>query len=289
MSARHPRTPTLATYAVLVCVLAGLLAGCLSRSGAQSTIAPATHAAATPGHSSGTVVTVLGHPGAPPGCRYNRAVLAAHPLGYWPLQSGPPVTSAARGGPAATLGGAGVLTFGAPGAGICVGDHALALGGGLTRTVSFGHSLGFAGRRRFSVEIWVRPTRIDRVYRSVFEHEQFSPRRSGWVLWVQNRGASLELWNDGRIVAGVVVPVKRDSWNYLVFTWDTTAVRGYLDGVLRGAGPGSGAQLGASRFPLYLGGDAHTQPFVGSLEAAAVYPYALPAATVARHWADRTG
>ncbi len=138
-----------------------------------------------------------------------------------------------------------------------------------------------------SLEAWVKPvTGIDG-----YSAAAVKASTDGW-----GDGYGLA-WNAGNILfyAGdwvhmIDAPIPLDAWSHVVGTYDGITARLYVDGALVASGTYT-APLATSTAPLLIGGAASGLSswdagwdWKGGVDEVAVYPTALDAATVARHW-----
>lgn len=138
-----------------------------------------------------------------------------------------------------------------------------------------------------SVEAWVKPTAGISAYGSAVV-------KAGNDNWTDGYGIA---WNGGNIgfyagdhVHEIGAPVTLGTWSHVVGTYDGTTGKLYVNGVLVASASYTTA-LATSTAPLLIGAAASGATtwdagyyWKGGVDDVAVYPTALSAATIARHW-----
>ena len=211
-----------------------------------------------------------------PGATYESAVLADSPAGYWHLGETSSSTGIDASGNNKPLSYAASVKLGAAGAtGV---DSALSMGG--TTSANAGDNFDFAGTTPFTAEAWVRVAANDTTWRNVLSKQGMDANNlhQGWVLWTHAGQAGFERWSNGSSNNSMVTNIPVGPWVHLAGTYDGSTVRLFVNGVQVGSSATS-IVLGDTPF-LFRVGDL----FNGSIDEAAVYPSALPAARISAHY-----
>lgn len=222
---------------------------------------------------------------------YVSSVLADQPLAYWRLDEdgGTTATDSTGGHDGAYRNG---VTLGVPG--VLPGDTA-ALFDGDGGYVYVGPQLAFLDQASFSVEAWIRPTRIDGEFRGVLSNESPSiSARFGYLLYVELKPdagvlSGFERWNGGMSNPTVVVnAVSQGEWAHVVGTFDGMAGHEtlYVNGSALAVDNGPAIQIGQSgAFVIAALNSAATPTFFdGTIDEVAVYDHALTARCVLAHY-----
>jgi hypothetical protein len=184
----------------------------------------------------------------------------------------------------------GALTRAAPGLVALEDDGAVAAAGSGYLEVPYDAALNPA---EFSVELWATASGGAGTVRCAVTSRDSGPGVRGFQIgagpddaW-QLRVGDGTTWHD---VAGP--PAVVGSAAHVVATYDGTAARLYVDGVLSGTAPGVTVDPNRAR-PLRIGaGTTEGAPsawWVGKLDEVAVYDRALPAGVVQAHYAAGAG
>ncbi len=221
---------------------------------------------------------------------YVSSVLADQPLAYWRLDDDAGSTAASATGHydgtyrnGVTLGASGVLS----------GDTAATFDGD-GGYVDVGDNLAFLDELPFTVEAWIRPTRIDGAYRGVLSNESPSiAQRFGYLLYVERQPdggvlSGFERWNGGASNPTVVVnDVQEAAWTHLVGTFDATGGEFfYVNGSQVSADLGQPIKIGTTgTFVIGALNSAATPTFfAGTIDEVAVYDHALSPRCVQAHY-----
>jgi len=213
---------------------------------------------------------------------YSAAVLADAPSGYWPLDetSGNIARDASGHGVDGKL--LGNVRFGTPGA----------VGTGATfddaDAVEIGDHFDFASGAAFSIEMWMRPTKLDTIYRRVVSKETNTPR-NGWFLWVRQStkgpafGFEIFVDDTNKGFVGAERPLATASYAHVVVTYDGKDLAGYFNGELLGKGP-PGAAIPDTNAPLRWAALSYAGAgLIGDLDELAIYDHALSAERIGEH------
>jgi hypothetical protein len=228
------------------------------------------------------------YPDAPP-TGYAAVVLADNPLGYWPLDeaSGTVAHDVSGQGHDATVEGS--VAFGAVGA-VASGRAATFTGGRLL----VGDMFGFAGMSAgFSIEVWMKPTTIDGMFRRVGGKESPPAEpRQGWDLWLHDDPPArigLERLVDGTSLstaAGLSAADAGNSFIHVVATHAMGTSFVWINGVLAETGTTDARMLKDHSGAFIWGNSSFADaPFEGDLDELAIYGSALSEARVLAHYA----
>jgi hypothetical protein len=223
----------------------------------------------------------------PPGePSYRQAVLAAGPAAYWRLDDPPGSATAADeiGGPSGPVTGA--VTFGVPGAIASEPDACATFAEG--QWISFGDRFGFAAGETFSLEVWVRNDDFD-VLRPFLAKGDYIGFTGGYMLSANISFGVPSLYFEHYTATartGNWLPMPTGEWTYVVMEVDGGLVYFYVDGTLAIVEPTSQWDASAAEFTLSGPNDgAHGgDSFLGSLDEAAVYTYAVDADVIREHY-----
>jgi hypothetical protein len=216
---------------------------------------------------------------------YAATILSDLPLAYWRLDepSGTTAHDATGHGNTATIGTG--AAWGSPGA--ISGDPNTAVHLS-TDGFNAGPSFDFPGNAPYTLEGWLSPEVIDNTYRHLFSKndEAADGGREEYGLFVQ----STETFVFERFVAGTSVKTHAtlpplNQYTYVVATYDGTSMAFYVNGALVSAAPDTRPQQSKPVAEFF--GCKATQNGVlqGLIDEVAIYDHALPAASIAAHWA----
>ena len=218
---------------------------------------------------------------------YAQAIVADHPIGYWRLNEPAGATSAldASGFGRNGFASAGV-SFGATGP-LADGSGAAAFDGA-TGVVQIAHDSGF-NRASLSWEAWVRMPATSSAWRRILGKGEANTVFSLAIAPNSSQATiAFGLTAAGAQTITLNAPVVGANWMHLAFTYDGTTWRAYANGVEDTSGTTVDA-LVTNTDSLILGrGETADAWYDGTLADVAVYPYALSAAQVAHHVAQRT-
>jgi hypothetical protein len=178
----------------------------------------------------------------------------------------------------------GQVTFGLTGA--LANDPDTAVRFGLLSSVDLGSALESPGRAAFSVEAWINPAASNVPYRHVFtKQHRPSAEKRGLALLLRADGIVLE-----RFVAGVEIEangglVPMGSWSHVAGTYDGTTLRVYVGGVEKASNTDVRELPAVTESALVGDATGTNTSFDGAIDELAVWSDALPAATIAAHYA----
>lgn len=164
---------------------------------------------------------------------------------------------------------------------------------GSNDAVSLGDAYDHSGTAAFSVELWLRPSRVGAatVWRRVLSKE--APDGTGYLLSIapDSAGASAQQLvferrsSTGADAVSSTTALAADSWSHVAVTFDGTTLRVYRHGRLEATQP-SRRSLPNTRASLRLGAASSGHSHLGGqLDDVSVYSRALSSATVAQHHA----
>jgi hypothetical protein len=190
------------------------------------------------------------------------------------------------------------VTFG-PGAIAAGSDQAAVYNNtaGVRTSVPFQAGLNPVATTPFTIEFWARPVAVDGDDSPVSNRDAVSANRSGWAFFQRPavEGWNLRTYNGtgstvGWDLTGGTAPL--NAWSHVVATWNGSAARLYVNGVLAddtnapGAPGGYVANPGTTTTPSFLVGATDTaSPFNGSVDEVAFYGSVLSDAQIANHFA----
>ena len=226
------------------------------------------------------------------GCDYGCVVLRDAPLVYLRFDDDVSATEA-RDSSASQLHGrypqAGA-SKGAPG--IVEGSTAVQFTGAGPQAIRMPPSVNFDGPNpKFSVELWVKPDRLDGM-QFIVDHEDFAPARGGWLVRTIDGRIGLELIRDDTHLgtAEAPEPLTIGQWQHVVISYDDESAIAliWIDGQLVKTAPMPG---GVSLAPTgeWSIGKQNCTPcqdfnFAGALDELAIYGRLLDQNTVDQHY-----
>lgn len=220
---------------------------------------------------------------------YVSSVLSDSPLAYWRLDedAGTTASDTTRRFDGTYKNG---VTLGVPG--ILPGDTAASFDGD-GGYVAVGDHLAFLDQAPFSVEAWIRPTRIDGAFRGVLSNESpvISPR-FGYLLYIERSPdagvlSGFERWNGGQSNPTVVAnDLAQDAWTHLVGTFDGQHEFFYVNGSMVNADTNAPVQIEPSGTFVIAALNSAATPtfFAGTIDEVAVYDHALTPRCVLAHY-----
>lgn len=221
---------------------------------------------------------------------YVSSVLADQPLAYWRLDEDAGTTAVDSTGHYVGTYRNGV-TLGVPG---ILPDDTAASFDGDGGYVDVGKNLAFLYTAPFSVEAWIRPTRIDGAFRGVLSNESTSiSQRFGYLLYVERDAdggvlSGFERWNGGSSNPTVAVnEVAQGSWTHLVGTFASNGHEIlYVNGSQANAYTGPPIQITTTGSFVIAALNSAATPtfFAGSIDEVAVYDHPLSQRCVLAHY-----
>jgi Concanavalin A-like lectin/glucanases superfamily len=211
---------------------------------------------------------------------YEQAVLADHPVSYWPLTD-PAGSSSVQDLTGLTPGVAegGATAGSVPGP--IAGTTAFSFDGQSCSGVNLDSGASSLAQPNMSVEAWVQTT-------SGSNGIVFRWRSHGYGLYPTD--FSLYPGGNGAGASISTTPAGDGAWHYIVGTYDGSNIDFYVDGVLAASTPATGTPQYDPPGYVAIGRDANAcdgvvPSFQGNIAQVATYSYALTAAQVAAHYA----
>lgn len=220
---------------------------------------------------------------------YVSSVMADQPLAYWRLDedAGTIATDSTGGHYDGTYSNG--VTLGVPG--ILAGDTAASFDGD-GGYVDIGAHLAFLQEAAFSIEAWIRPSRIDGAFRGVVSNESPSiSQRFGYLLYIERPAdggvvSGFERWNGGMSNPTVHMgDVAQGAWTHVVGTFDGTNEEYFVNGSPVSADNGPIKITTTGSFVIGALNSAATPTFfAGTIDEVAVYNHALAPRCVEAHY-----
>jgi hypothetical protein len=172
-------------------------------------------------------------------------------------------------------------------------SNAVKLAGGY---IDVGDTLGFSGRKTFSIEAWVRPDESP-TYQEIVVKRDFdsaSNMLAGYNLLVgiaPGNGVCIQRWSgSGEYdTACTNDAVSGTNYVHIVATYDGGTLALYRDGEVQQSVPSTLA-LPSTTSSFRIGGDPFfAAPYSGSVDEVAIYDHALSAARIAAHYQAGSG
>jgi hypothetical protein len=219
---------------------------------------------------------------------YVASVMADAPVAYYRLDETSGTTAKDSSGTndahyqgGVTLGVAGVL-----------GDDSAASFDGTTGWVSGSGSPSFLGKSPFTLEAWVKPSKVDVVFRGVISNESSTTSdKGGYTLWAQSSdgGANsigFERWQSGKSNLATASPLTVGAWTHLVATFDGNRLSIYVNGAMIAQSTSTPVAI-ASGFTFAIGAlNSGAQPtfFAGAIDEVAIYDHVVSATCIGAHY-----
>lgn len=223
---------------------------------------------------------------------YVSSVLADQPVAYWRLDEDAGTTASDVSGGHHDGNYRNGVTLGVPG--ILPGDTAAHFDGD-GGYVYVGTALAFLDTAPFSVEAWIRPTRIDGAFRGVLSNESTSiSSRFGYLLYIELKAdagvlSGFERWNGGMSNPTVVLDaITQGTWAHVVGTFDGDAGHEtlFVDGQPAAVDNGPAIQITQSGAFVIAALNSAATPtfFAGTIDEVAVYDHPLAQRCVQAHY-----
>jgi len=223
---------------------------------------------------------------------YRDEVLADTPIAYWRLGDAAGSTVADSSGHGLSLTVNAPLSFGQPGALFCDTDKAMKFANADGGWLGHPRTTALEPPTAMSFELWMMQTGAPSDYEKPLWYGDAS--KLPWGSWGLQRDATSPgkfaflVATNGTTNWLTTLGIKnKDTWYHVVATYDGTAQRVYVNGVLDVQNPATGAiTYPADAFGAAVGGCyGACSVFTGSIDEVAVYDKALTAARVAAHYA----
>jgi len=246
-----------------------------------------------PGSPDGQGPTGEDGSGVDAGCDYGCVVLRDEPLVYLRFEDDVAATEA-RDSSENQLHGSYPQAGASKGApGIVPGTTAVQFTGVGPQGIRMPPSADFDGPRpKFSVELWLKPDRLDGM-QFIVDHETFAPARGGWLVRTIDGRIGLELIkNDAHLgTAEAPVPLTVGQWQHVVLSYDDESATGliWIDGKLVKTAPMPPGGVSLVPTGEWSIGKQNCTPcqdfnFAGALDELAVYGRLLDQNIVDQHY-----
>jgi hypothetical protein len=225
---------------------------------------------------------------------YSQVILSDSPASYWKLDETNGTTAADSTGAVNGTYANGTTLNQATG----VKDAGAAVAfDGVDDSIDVGNNYNFGGNSNLSLEAWVKPTAANANYRRIFDK---SDGYSGWYMDLDPAGSSVpnrlefaRLDGSGGAWSGDYVfsqaALQAGAWYHIVVTYDGSKLRMYVNGALQGSPVNSTRSIPTNSDNMNIGRDPWSDGFfVGSLDEAAAYNYALSPQQVLDHYGAGT-
>ena len=139
---------------------------------------------------------------------------------------------------------------------------------------------------QFTIALWVYPTQLKGNYQPlVVKEDSAGNNRNYWVSLLPNSTRiHVAVWAANcatKFVTDSAGQLALNTWNQVVFTFDGSVEKIYLNGVLDSSSPASTGSLCQAAVPVKIGAEtAAFQPFSGALDDVQIYSAALSAVDV---------
>ncbi len=157
---------------------------------------------------------------------------------------------------------------------------------GRTSALSVATAPDYAGTQPYTLELWVRPHKIDSSYRFLISREaSTSTGRQGTGIWLSASGLGFERWKNGVGTSVDYSPgLPTGAWSNVTATYDGATMRLYVNGSQVGSRT-STTPLVALSGPTQIGTGAGGQAgfFSGDIDEVALYARAIIRSHVAAH------
>ena len=206
---------------------------------------------------------------------------AGSPAAYWKLDEGSGATSfanASGNGNAGACSGAACPTMGVAGR---VGTAASFNGNQISIPDSPSLRLN-----QLTIALWVYPTQVKTDFQPLVVKEDSSGANRNYGLFIAPNSTQIRyaVWAGDcvtRFAASSVGQLPLNTWSHIVFTYDGTVEKLYVNGVLDSSNAAAAGSLCQAAVPVKLGMETSAfLPFSGILDEVGIYSQALSAAAV---------
>lgn len=144
----------------------------------------------------------------------------------------------------------------------------------------------FEGKHPFAIEVWIAPIAAGTPIQRICNH-RIGPAHTGWrLLRDQPQRITFERWSGDVVLGTVSAEVPLDKYSHIVARYDGATVEIYVDGLLRQAAPDAHDIALYKQALVWAAGNVGDEDFfVGRLDEAAIYDFALAPDRIAAHHA----
>jgi hypothetical protein len=139
---------------------------------------------------------------------------------------------------------------------------------------------------QFTIAVWVYPTQTKTDFQPLIVKEDSAGNNRNYGLFIVPNSMQIRYaaWGSDcatRFAASSVGQIAQNTWNQIVFTYDGTVEKLYLNGVLDSSNAASAGSLCQAAVPVKLGMETSAfLPFTGVLDEVKIYNQALTATNV---------
>ena len=145
-----------------------------------------------------------------------------------------------------------------------------------------------SARPGVTLEAWVKRTKSGAWQNIVSKPGNGSPAAQNYALWLNTTNQPVAIFGNGSTWFSVYAPAIDTNWHHIVATYDNSAGKVYVDGILK-ASATSTVHLTANTQQLPIGRSTdNLRVFGGLLDEVAVYPTALASARIQAHYQTGT-
>jgi Concanavalin A-like lectin/glucanases superfamily/Bacterial Ig-like domain len=250
--------------------------------GTYTAVAQQADSAGNSGTSDAVTFTITSAQ-SPPQTPYKDAVLADGAVAYWRLGESSGTSAADESANANTATYTGGVALGQPGA-LAADQDTAASFDGVNDALSAPDAPSLDLSTGATIETWVKRAKSGWQV-VVGKPGNGQSRFENYALWFDSSDYLRAFFGNGVTYSSISSSVPMDTnWHYVVATYDNATIRLYVDGTLNTTASGSIA-LTPNTQPMNVGRDQSSSYFFGGrLDEVAVYPTALTAARVGRHY-----
>jgi hypothetical protein len=134
--------------------------------------------------------------------------------------------------------------------------------------------------------LWVYPTQVKTDYQPLVVKEDSTGNNRNYGLFIVPNSTQIRYaaWGSDcatKLAASSIGQLALNTWNHIMFTYDGTVEKLYLNGVLDSSNTASAGYLCQAAVPVKLGMETSAfVPFKGILDEVEIYPQALSAGGV---------
>jgi hypothetical protein len=139
---------------------------------------------------------------------------------------------------------------------------------------------------QFTIALWVYPTQTKTDFQPLIVKEDSAGNNRNYGLFIEPNSMQIRyaVWGSDcatKFAASGVGQLALNTWNHIVFTYDASVEKLYLNGVLDSSNAAAAGSLCQAAVPVKLGMESSAfQPFSGMLDDVHIYNQALSTAAV---------